>query len=872
MSLPRLAAAAVLLTALLAHPAWSQDGFVPFVIPDRTAADSKIATSRPPIAPDGARVAARDGRFVVGDEPLRFWGVNMSFAANFPDLADGPIVADRLAGAGVNSVRFHHMDTARWPRGLWNAEDGQTLAEEALVRMDHFIDALAQRGIYANINLHVGRAHSRTLGLPEAHTDYDKVVNLFTPSLVDAQKQFARDLLTRVNTVRNVRYGDDPAVALVEITNENSLFMWDGDEKLRSLPPYYKAVLQNRYNAWLVDRHGTDEALRAAWALGAEPLGENLLTNTDFQTLQSGTERPAGWTLEQHGDSRATATAGAHEGRPAVALAVEAFDATSWHLQWNQRDIALTGDRYYTVEFQAAASKTRPMSLNVSMAHDPWGNLGLAETVALTPEWQTFRFGFTASATDANSRITFVFGGDDGTVYLTDVQLRPGGLVALEEGESLEDGSVALYPPREAPLRQRDRMRFLAETEKAYFDEMRRFLKEDLGCQSLITGTIVFGPLGLYGQSGMDFIDSHAYWQHPRFPNRPWDQNDWIIAQRAMVSAPESATLFAMAAERLAGKPFTVTEYNHPAPNDYQAECVPLIAAFGAAQDWDGVWLYSYQHSNTSWDADRITSFFDIQGNPGKWGYVRAGAALFRDGALAPLAGAARVSLVDGDDADPVGRLAGFHLRHDRNMMALMSALGGVSRADMLTTPHVFTLDAADAAAEPAPDGPSPGRPTTLRWTVDEGRGFFAAEGRGAWVSVGFADQFDAATSGRLVLEGPAFCAVTVTALDGRPMATSGRLLVTASGRSENVDMGFSENRETLGTAWGQAPARIQPAQGRLTLPPGSWRAHALAPDGTASAPVAVRDDNGARTILLSADHGTMWYLLERSGQVMLTY
>ncbi len=70
----------------------------------------------------------------------------------------------------------------------------------------------------------------------------------------------------------------------------------------------------------------------------------------------------------------------------------------------------------------------------------------------------------------------------------------------------------------ESTARILDRMIFLAETEKAYFDDMRSFIKNDLGCRALVTGTIVFGPLGQYAQSDMDFIDSHAYWQHPTLP------------------------------------------------------------------------------------------------------------------------------------------------------------------------------------------------------------------------------------------------------------------------------------------------------------------------------------------------------------------
>ena len=147
---------------------------------------------------------------------------------------------------------------------------------------------------------------------------------------------------------------------------------------------------------------------------------------------------------------------------------------------------------------------------------------------------------------------------------------------------------MRLFQENESTPRILDRMVFLAETEKAYFDGMRSYIKKDLGCGALVTGTIVFGPLGLYAQSDMDFIDSHSYWQHPTFPGRPWDSANWLIEQRPMTDHPEQATLFRIAAERLAGKPFTLSEYNHPAPLDAQAECVPMVASFAAAQDWDG--------------------------------------------------------------------------------------------------------------------------------------------------------------------------------------------------------------------------------------------------------------------------------------------
>ncbi len=169
------------------------DDFVSFVIPAKPNLKSSIAvTSFEPIETNDDRLFARDGHFFRGAKRVRIWGVNLSFGANMPKHEDAPHIAARLAAAGVNSVRCHHMDTSRWPRGLWNSKDGKTIEPEALDRLDFFIDQLARHGICVNINLHVGRAHSRYLGLPEANRQYDKISNIFTPALIDAQKKFAR--------------------------------------------------------------------------------------------------------------------------------------------------------------------------------------------------------------------------------------------------------------------------------------------------------------------------------------------------------------------------------------------------------------------------------------------------------------------------------------------------------------------------------------------------------------------------------------------------------------------------------------------------------------------------------------------------------
>ena len=826
--------------------------WTPFVIPLETHPDSEIAIrDRTPIPVHGPRLIAREGHFYREGRRVRIWGVNLSFGANFPTHADAEKVAERLAAVGLNSVRFHHMDTARWPRGIWDAADPTTLSHEALDRLDYFIDQLAGRGIYANLNLHVGRAHSRYLDVPPSEHNYDKVYNLFAPALVAAQRDYARALLTRVNAYRRVRYADDPAVAFIEITNENSFFMWDGDQTLRSLRPDYATLLQGQYNDWLARRYGVLQALAAAWSKGTRTLGDDLIRNGRVEAAAGAW--PEDWTLEQHGDCRATLS---HTARGAR-IEIHQHDQTAWHLQFNQRNLPVEGGTYYTAIFAARSDAPRSLTCAVGQAHDPWRNLGLSRRVELGPAWRTYRLGFVATADDSNARLNFSFGGDATAFELTDLQLRSGGQAGLSDAESWDSGSIALFAENESEQRQQDRMVFLAQTEKAYFEGMRRFLRHTLGCDALVTGTVVFGPLGLYAQSGMDYVDGHAYWQHPHFPGRPWDAGNWQVEQTPMVDVPQEATLFRLAAERLQGKPYTVSEYNHPAPLDSQAACIPMMASFAAAQDWDGIWFYAYSHSNDAWDRGHFDSYFDMDSNPAKWAFMRAGSVLFREGGLGPLGHRAVVSLCEVSSVD-LEALARLHRQFGRDLFAALAHAYSMGPSNLLETQLSASLAGTTTVT------PVLGTDTEMTWFVEEGRGFYAAAGRSSLVAVGHAQHFERGTGSRIKVTAPNFLSLVVTALDGKKLQASERILVTACGRCENSGMVFSENRATVGRQWGRAPVRVQPVDATLALADGAWQAWALTPDGRRKEAARVVTVAKGCNLVLSTAHGTMWYLLLR--------
>jgi hypothetical protein len=337
----------------------------------------------------------------------------------------------------------------------------------------------------------------------------------------------------------------------------------------------------------------------------------------------------------------------------------------------------------------------------------------------------------------------------------------------------------------------------------------------------------------------MDYIDAHGYWQHPHFPRRPWDPVDWTIGRKAMVDHPEQAIYPRIAAGRVPGRPFTVSEYNHPAPNDFQVECVPMFAAVAAREDWDGVWFYTYEHSNKRWDRAAIPGFFNFRADPAKWAFMPIGAALFRDGGIPAEPDTFLSSLHMGElnaaTADPSAALRRFEVR-SRGMGKSAKELAALMYRNVETP------------SEP------PKRP------------FFLMSGVAGGVAIGHGADFEGWTAGRIRVAEPAFCAVAIAAMDGMSMNTSRRLLVVGCGRAENTGMQFNKSRTSVGANWGGPPVRAEAVRGDLRLPPGNWRAWALKPDGTRAAQVPLHHDPATRTTILpmSPEHGTICYWLER--------
>lgn len=352
----------------------------------------------------------------------------------------------------------------------------------------------------------------------------------------------------------------------------------------------------------------------------------------------------------------------------------------------------------------------------------------------------------------------------------------------------------------------------------------------------------------MYRESFLDYADDHRYWQHPYFPHKPWDSADWSILNTPMVKMPGEDSLTWMALHRVADKPFVVSEYNHPAPNDYSAECVPMLASFAAQQDWDGIFLFDY-HMNGDWVRDYISSYFSCDSHPAKITFLPAAAAIFRRADVPPLKASVEMAF-------PASMIPSELLRNGTNVMAAWESVG-VGKAEAISARTSVRFSGKDKAVRRKESKSQPAvswKPTA--YVIN------SAASRGVVGFVGGAPTHLGGLTIEVHEKPDKFAAVTVTSLDGKPVESSSHVLVCAVGRVENQDMVWNEDRTSVGRNWGHGPVLAEGISAKLSLDTAAKSAEVFALDGggARSKSVPCRVEHGTLILDIGPSSQTLWY------------
>ncbi len=802
-------------------------------------------------------VRAQGGHFVDGrGQRVRFFGTNLTATACFPEKADAPKVAAHLRKLGFNVVRLHFMDAGGAPIGLF-AADGKGFDPAQLDKLDFFVAELEKQGIYVNLNLHVARKYPGIEGKAAERFAMGKVLDRFYPQFVELQKEYARALLTHKNPYTERAYTDDPGVLCIELNNENTLFpFWGGNTD--DLPEPFASELGKQWNGWLLARYKSTAALSQAWKKASAP-GRELVGGADpAQGLSTYTVQQAA------GQARLEAIKDGN--RPLLRYVATKAGTEPWHLQFFRPGLTLEDGKVYTLELEARSEQPQSLELSLMLAVPDWRNLGLSKVVELGKEFAKFTFSFRATgAVPEKARLNLSLMNKVGTVDFARIVLREGAAAGddLPQGKMLEDSKVPLPKGGSSPAAHDDYQRFVRDTERNVTATLARFVRQELKAKPLVTNTQAnYGGLaGVLREAELsDFIDMHGYWDHPSFP-AGWNAVNWSMKNESQLPAGDGGTLGFMAAYRVAGFPYTISEYNSPAPSDYATETLPLFAALAAFQDWDAIYQYTYLDFKRDWDAKRVLGFFDLAGHGSKIAFAPVAALAFRQGLIKP--GEKPLELrvpreQDLPDYDGNALVSAWH----------KSGVGGLSVAARRMQVALVPGSGTSSASEPlAAEGRAESDTAELVWEAQGATPALRVRAPALRMVVGRVASLKVALGDVTFDVGPTsngYASVALVALDGQPIAQSRRALLVVANRYENPDMKYTPDRRTVHADWGREPGRAEYVPLALELPGSGWKVRALDGKGAALAELAAEDSNGRTRLRTALAGASLWYALER--------
>jgi hypothetical protein len=332
----------------------------------------------------------------------------------------------------------------------------------------------------------------------------------------------------------------------------------------------------------------------------------------------------------------------------------------------------------------------------------------------------------------------------------------------------------------------------------------------------------------------------------------------------ALVNEP-GGTLSRLAATRVMGKPFTVSEYNHPQPLSHAAEGFPMIAAFGAFQGWSAIYSFDYT-GNNQYEPEKLDGYFDIKSDPSRLVHMPACAALFVRGDVAP----ARQTMLAALSREAERR----QLYQSQSAWTLTTDRFGVDARWSLIHAIALDLKAQNSVSETPPPAAKSFVSDTgeLRWDVTQpGAGTFIVDTPRTKLFTGFVrgGTFKLGDVGLTIgATRLNWATVTLTLVEGQGFNGPARILIAATGLVKNKGAQLQHlegKRVTLGDRWGEAPVLCEGITAKIVLPASADRSTIYPLDSSGNRRSAKRPTAAGESsiITIGPEDKTLWYEVE---------
>ena len=241
-----------------------------------------------------------EGNFRLGTGELeRFWAVNTGVGREQPFVAkplgrqtepDLARHARFLAKRGVNMVRFHGQlspDLGKHPDA--KLTDINNDERDWCWRL---VSAMKKEGIYTTISPYwmVPMKFSAGWSIPGGANQSAAGLLFFDPTLKAAYKAWLKALLTEKNPYTGISLSSDPALAIIELQNEDSMLFWT----IGSLQGPEKLILEKQFAQWAVHKYGSVVKIQQAWS--GQILKEDQADGSalDFYGIWEATQKQSG--------------------------------------------------------------------------------------------------------------------------------------------------------------------------------------------------------------------------------------------------------------------------------------------------------------------------------------------------------------------------------------------------------------------------------------------------------------------------------------------------------------------------------------------------------------------------------------------------
>jgi hypothetical protein len=347
--------------------------------------------------------------------------------------------------------------------------------------------------------------------------------------------------------------------------------------------------------------------------------------------------------------------------------------------------------------------------------------------------------------------------------------------------------------------RAADTKEFYYGLEKSFFRDFYSYIKS-IGTKALIAGSNHWEKwdADLMANASMDFIDRHTYWDHP---SGGWTMQDNLtFTDLPMIKSARNCVV-ELGQQRVAGMPFTCSEFNSPLPNEFRAGYPVIMASYAALNGWDAMLQFSF--SNYAWQ-DSLGHFTDISAWPDMLAFWYPAIKIFRDGYAAQ--GTQKMAAyIPPKDALSGSSPACTMINNDINAPLLGNSA------------KTFDADKARHDISPALKKDSALSSTgELYWNFKKGVFEIAAEkiqGAAGFLS---ADKSFSFSSLKIKCSNK-YAAIFLTSLDGKPLLKSSRMLLTTAARIDNTGVRYDSTHTSL-IYGGTSPILLEPVYSQCTI------------------------------------------------------